>query len=274
MNAAVHVGGAGEDVVLLHGLGSRWQIFEPIMGALEQQHRVHAFDLPGFGAQPYDSSLRAGTAGLADWVSEQLQARGILAPHIVGSSMGAGIALELAHRGIAGRVTAFAPIGFWNAAERRWCVGLLSVLRTAARALPRPLGAALRTRAGRALLLFPLFGRPTRVDPQAAMADLKALASCDGFGPARAAFRTQHTIAEADGVPTTIVWGRRDMVLPARSQSRRARRTWGRAHHVLLQGCGHLPFSDDPERCVALILEQLPRTASAKGTPSPDKDTR
>lgn len=181
MSAAVHVGGVGEDIVLLHGLGSRWQIFEPIMGALEQHHRVHAFDLPGFGAQPHDSSLRAGTAGLTDWVSAQLQARGIVAPHIVGSSMGAGIALELAHRGIAGRVTAFAPIGFWNAAERRWCVGLLSVLRAAAQALPRPLGASLRTRAGRALLLFPLFGRPARVDPQAAMADLKALASCDGL---------------------------------------------------------------------------------------------
>ncbi|MEV8183511.1 alpha/beta fold hydrolase [Specibacter sp. NPDC078692] len=271
MTAAVHVGGAGENIVLLHGLGARWQIFTPIIASLEQHHRVHAFDLPGFGVQPSDPSLRPGTAGLADWVSAELQTRGILSPHIVGSSMGAGIALELAHRGIAGRVTAFAPIGFWNAAERRWCVGILSVLRTAAQALPRPLRAALRTRAGRALLLFPLFGRPAHVDPQAAIADLAALASCDGFGPARAAFATQRAVPAADGVPTTIVWGRRDMVLPARSQSLRARRVWGRAHHVLLDGCGHLPFSDDPERCVALILEQLP---SAKGNPPLDKDTR
>lgn len=266
MSAAVHVGGAGEDLVLLHGLGARWQIFAPIIGALEQHHRVHAFDLPGFGAQPSDSSLRAGTAGLADWVAAELHARGIVSPHIVGSSMGAGIALELAHRGIAGRVSAFAPIGFWNAAGRSWCVGVLSVLRTAARTVPRPLEAALRTRAGRALLLFPLFGRPTLVDPQAAIEDLAALALCDGFGAARAAFRTQRTIPAADGVPVTIVWGRRDLILPARSQSRRARRVWRSAHHVLLERCGHLPFSDAPERCAALILEQHPLLPQAKDT--------
>ena len=275
MTAAVHVGGAGENLVLLHGLGARWQIFTPIVGALEQHYRVYAFDLPGFGAQPYDPSLRPGIAGLADWVCAELQTRGIRFPHIVGSSMGAGIALELAHRGIAGRVTAFAPIGFWNVAERLWCVGVLSVLRAAAQALPGPLGAALRTRAGRAVLLFPLFGRPTRVDPQAAIADLAALASCAGFGPARAAFRTQHSIPADDGVPTTIVWGRRDLVLPARSQSRRARQLWGRAHHVLLDGCGHLPFSDDPERCVALILGQhaVGQHSIDKNAPLLEKDT-
>lgn len=260
MTAAVHVGGAGPDIVLLHGLGSRWQIFTPIIGALEQHYRVHAFDLPGFGAQPYQPSLRPGIAGLADWVSAQLQTRGILSPHIVGSSMGAAIALELARRGIAGSVTAFAPIGFWNAAERRWCVGVLSVLRIAARALPRMLGLTLHTRAGRALLLFPLFGRPTHVDSQAAIADLAALAASDGFTAARATFRTQRTIPAADDVPTTIAWGRRDLVLPARTQSRRARRVWGSAHHVLLERCGHLPFSDAPERCVALILATHPPT--------------
>lgn len=262
MTVAVHVGGAGPDIVLLHGLGSRWQIFTPIIGALEQHHRVHAFDLPGFGEQPYQPSLRPGIAGLADWVSAELQARGILSPHIVGSSMGAGIALELARRGIAGSVTAFAPIGFWNAAERRWCVGVLSVLRIAARAMPRLLGVALHTRAGRAVLLFPLFGRPAHVAPEAAIADLAALAASDGFAAARASFRTQRTIPAADGVPTTIVWGRRDLVLPARTQSRRARRVWGSAHHVLLDGCGHLPFSDAPERCVALILAAHPSSST------------
>ena len=264
MTAAVHVGGAGPDMVLLHGLGSRWQIFTPIIGSLEQQYRVHAFDLPGFGAQPCQPSLRPGIAGLADWVSSEIQARGLHAPHIVGSSMGAAIALELARRGIACCVTAYAPIGFWNAAERRWCVGVLSVLRIAARVLPRTLGAALHTRVGRAVLLFPLFGRPTHVDPQGAIADLAALATGDGFSAARAAFRTQRTIAAADGVPTTIAWGRRDLVLPARTQSRRARRVWGSAHHVLLDRCGHLPFSDAPELCVALILA----TQSSSAHPS------
>ena len=254
MTAPVYVGGDGPDIVLLHGIGARWQTFTPIIGALEQQYRVHAFDLPGFGACPSDPSLRAGIAGLADWVSAELQERGIVSPHIVGSSMGAGIALELAHRGIAGRVTAFAPIGFWSTIELRWCVGLLTVLRTAARAWPGPLGRALHTRIGRALLLFPLFGHPARVQPQEAIDDLAALAESEGFSAALDAFRTQRPIPAADEVSTTIVWGRRDLVLPARSQSRRARQVWGRARYMLLGGCGHLPFSDAPDRCVAVIM--------------------
>ncbi|MDD0857490.1 hypothetical protein NHF46_06390 [Arthrobacter alpinus] len=91
---------------------------------------------------------------------------------------------------------------------------MLSILRIAARAMPRLLGVVLHTRAGRAVLLFPLFGRPAHVAPEAAIADLAALAASDGFAAARASFRTQRTIPAADGVPTTIVWGRRDLVLP------------------------------------------------------------
>ncbi len=250
---AAHVAGAGPDIVLLHGLGSRWQVFAPILDELAREHRVHAFDLPGFGARRAEPALRPGVDGLADWVTAELAARGVTAPHVVGSSLGGGIALELARRRVAGRVTAFAPIGFWNPVERAWCLGLLAVLRTAARRLPGLLGASLRTRTGRRLLLFPLFGRPTRVAAAAATDDLHALAVGEGFAPVRRALRGQGAIRGGDDVPTTIVWGRRDLVLPARRQSRRARRLRPRAAHVLLGGCGHLPFSDAPGRCVDVI---------------------
>lgn len=257
---AAYAAGAGPDLVFLHGLGSRWQVFAPVLDALAEDHRVLALDLPGFGARRADPAMRPGVDGLADWVAAELAARGVTAPHVVGSSLGGGIALELARRRIAGRVTAFAPIGFWQPVGRAWCLGLLTVLRTAARLLPRPLGAALRTRSGRRMLLFPLFGRPARVAASAATEDLHALAAGAGFGPVRRALRSQGAICGGEDVPTTIVWGRRDLVLPARSQSRRARRLRPQATHVLLGGCGHLPFSDDPARCVAVIagLRPLP----------------
>ncbi|MBD7958114.1 alpha/beta fold hydrolase [Microbacterium sp. Sa4CUA7] len=264
---AAHVAGTGPDIVLLHGLGSRWQVFAPILDELAQEHRVHALDLPGFGARPADPALRPGVDALADWVTAELDARGVTAPHVVGSSLGGGIALELARRGVAGRVTAFAPIGFWNPRERAWCLGLLTVLRTAARRLPRPLGAALRTRTGRRLLLFPLFGRPSRVTAPAAIEDLHALAVGEGFGPVRRALRSQRAIRGGDEVPTTIVWGRRDLVLPAQRQSRRARQLRPQATHVLLGGCGHLPFSDSPARCVAVITDRHPLSPHRQDRP-------
>jgi pimeloyl-ACP methyl ester carboxylesterase len=52
----------------------------------------------------------------------------------------------------------------------------------------------------------------------------------------------------------TIAWGTRDAVLPF-PQSRRARTLLPNARHVTLAGCGHLPFADDPDACLAVISE-------------------
>ena len=41
--------GAGEPLVLLHGIGSHWQMWEPVLPMLTARHDVIAVDLPGFG---------------------------------------------------------------------------------------------------------------------------------------------------------------------------------------------------------------------------------
>ncbi len=251
---SLHIGGAGPDVVLLHGLGSRWQVFEPILEALEKHRRVFAFDLPGFGAEPPSTAHASDVAGLADWVGDRMAEHGIRDAHVVGSSLGAGVALELASRGVVARATAFAPIGFWGPIGNAWTRGILTILRGAAQRLQAPLSVALQTSAGRAMLLFLLFGRPAQVTSEAAIGDLAALAAAPGFVPARDAMRGQGPIDEAANVPTTIVWGRRDLILPFTPQARRARRAWPHARHVALSGAGHLPFSDAPSRCAALVL--------------------
>jgi pimeloyl-ACP methyl ester carboxylesterase len=43
---------------------------------------------------------------------------GLERPHIAGSSMGGGIALELARRGSVRSVTGVSPVGFWTPRER------------------------------------------------------------------------------------------------------------------------------------------------------------
>ena len=44
--------GRGEPLVLMHGIGSRWQMWEPVIPRLAERHDVIAVDLPGFGASP------------------------------------------------------------------------------------------------------------------------------------------------------------------------------------------------------------------------------
>ncbi|HWU23168.1 MAG TPA: alpha/beta hydrolase, partial [Nocardioides sp.] len=62
------------------------------------------------------------------------------------------------------------------------------------------------------------------------------------------------------GIPVTIAWGTRDVVLLHRTQSARARAVLPFAQHVDLPHCGHLPFSDDPAACTRLVLSDA-RTA-------------
>jgi pimeloyl-ACP methyl ester carboxylesterase len=52
MSLAYDRRGAGEPLVLLHGIGSRWQIWSRTLDALAERHEVWAVDFPGFGASP------------------------------------------------------------------------------------------------------------------------------------------------------------------------------------------------------------------------------
>ena len=52
MELTHHRGGAGEPLVLIHGIGSSWQAWLPVLPALQTRHDVIAVDLPGFGASP------------------------------------------------------------------------------------------------------------------------------------------------------------------------------------------------------------------------------
>ena len=168
--------GQGSPVVMVHGLGSRWQIFEPIIDLVAEDREVIAVDLPGFGAAPADPSVHPGPRGYATWSTEWLAGLGVDRPHIVGNSMGGGVALELGRLGLASQVTAFSPIGFYDTAGLRWTQGLLTALRAGGRGGEAVFGRALEHRVGRTVLLSTLFGRPSRVLPAAAQADVAALA--------------------------------------------------------------------------------------------------
>ena len=109
---AVHIqrAGHGPPVMLLHSNGHSWHEFTDVIGSLAERFQVHAWDMPGQGdSDPVHprSSIRA----YADVLMEVLVELGLDQTALVGCSVGAFIAAELATRH-ADRVSAVALVEF------------------------------------------------------------------------------------------------------------------------------------------------------------------
>lgn len=86
--------GDGPPVVLVHGFGgslTNWQLTQQVLAA---NHRVIAFDLPGHG-QSSPLSQRPTLAHLASMTRQVMAGLGVRKAHLVGHSLGGGIALSL-----------------------------------------------------------------------------------------------------------------------------------------------------------------------------------
>ncbi|MEV0600099.1 alpha/beta fold hydrolase [Streptomyces sp. NPDC050315] len=252
--------GAGEPVVLLHGIGHHYQAWEPVFSVLAASHDVIALDLPGFGASP---ALPDGVAydltTVVPLLTDAFAALGVERPHVVGNSLGGLLALELGLAGAVRSVTALSPAGFWTEAERRYAFGVLTGMRAGARALPPPVVEVLaRSAAGRAALTGSIYARPGRRSPAAVAAETRALREAPGFAATLAAGRGPGVLFRHDipDVPVTIGWGTRDRLLLPR-QGARAKRVIPGARLVRLPGCGHVPMNDDPALVARVILDTV-----------------
>ncbi|HEY3201389.1 MAG TPA: alpha/beta fold hydrolase [Actinomycetes bacterium] len=246
--------GAGEPLVLIHGIGHRWQAWLPIMEELAAHHEVIALDLPGFGASPVPpggmpSDMAQTVAGLVTFLAGE----GLDQPHVAGNSLGGAIALELAVAGVARSATAFSPAGFFTAREVRRAMLILKTMR-ASSFLPATVArATLRFPTIRAICFGPLVAYPRRIDPLMAAQDAAAFRAGRGFtAVARASHR--YRFHGATAVPVTVAWGDRDRILRPH-QARRARELLPQAHHVILPGCGHVPMNDNPALVASLIMQ-------------------
>jgi pimeloyl-ACP methyl ester carboxylesterase len=246
--------GSGDALILLHGIGHRWQAWEPVIDKLAKHHSVVAIDLPGFGRSPVPEggmpeSMRATVAMIAKF----LQDEGLERPHVAGNSLGGAIALELGAADLVSSVTAFSPGGFYTEAERRRALGILSTLR-ANSFIPGPvMRLGLHLPAIKAWSFAPLVVQPANLTAKRAYEDAMALRRGRGFRPVAKAART-YSFDGSPSVPVCVCWGTKDRIFGVH-QLERARQKLPGARHELLHGCGHVPMSDDPDRVAALILE-------------------
>ncbi|MCX5058746.1 MULTISPECIES: alpha/beta fold hydrolase [unclassified Streptomyces] len=248
--------GSGEPLLLLHGIGHHRQAWDPVVDILATERDVIAVDLPGFGASPalpdglaYDLPTTTAVFGAF------CEAMELVRPHVAGNSLGGLLALELGREKLARSVTALSPAGFWSEAERRYAFGVLLTMRQISRRLPLPLVRQLsRSAAGRTLLTSTIYARPGRRSPEAVVAETLALARAAGFDATLTAGSTVKFTDDLPGVPVTVAWGTRDMLL-VRRQGVRAKRLIPRARLVRLPGCGHCPMNDDPALVARVILD-------------------
>jgi pimeloyl-ACP methyl ester carboxylesterase len=245
--------GSGPPLALIHGIGSQWQMWEPVLDRLAQEREVVALDLPGFGDSD-EHRARPTVEALAGVVAEFLDGIGLAGAHVAGNSLGGGVALQLARMGEVRSACLLSPSGFVNDREGTYArILLMSSRRTAKRLAPHAevaLGGPVR----RTLAFSHLAARPWKLSTAQAAGAIRNLAHCPGFETTFDAVGDFRWQGPEPSVPVTVAWGEKDRILIYSRQAPRARRRLPGARHVTLTGCGHVPTWDDPELVSRVVL--------------------
>jgi pimeloyl-ACP methyl ester carboxylesterase len=252
--AARRSGGGNPPLLLLHAAGLDRGSWDSVVDRIPGFAHTVAIDLPGHGDTPglaYDTGV---VAQLAEFVAGRVTALGLGRPHVVGHSLGAAVALELAGRVPVAAVTAFCSLGFCSPVHASVCA---AKVRATVR-LVRTLGPVLRRRllghaAFRHLVMSELSARPSAIRPDVAAADVTSMIGSDLVALTHFAGRLAPAAPERlAGTPVNLVWAGRDRIVPATAPAR-AGRSFPHARHTVLPGCGHLVMRDDPHGTAAVI---------------------
>jgi len=250
--------GSGPPLVLLHGIGHRWQAWEPVLDRLAAEHDVIAIDLPGFGKSP-PLAGPSGITEIAAALAAFFEHLGLDRPHVAGNSLGGGLALELAAAGKVASATALSPVGFWTPWEFRLGLGSLVVLRRTTFLPAALLRAMARSNWLRVVAFGAVIRWPEHLTQERAMGDILALRN--GAFARVASGAQDYAFHGKPNVPVTVAWGTHDRILLHR-QADRARRRLPAARHVDLPGCGHVPMSDAPNRVASIILATIKESSA------------
>ncbi len=259
--------GVGKPLLLIHGLGSTWRTWRPVLNELAAQREVIAIDLPGCGKTP-PLQGQVSIATLADAVTEFLDAKQLMGVDVAGSSMGARLVLELARRRVVGAAVSLDPGGFWRGWERNFFASSIGLSIRLVRLLQPVMPLFTNNPVGRTLLLSQLSARPWSLSPAVALEEMRSYAASASFD------ELLHELAygaEQEGAapgtprgPITIGWGRQDRVCFPR-QAERALALFPMARLHWFNNCGHFPQWDVPSEAARLILASTGGEENAPG---------
>jgi pimeloyl-ACP methyl ester carboxylesterase len=253
--------GAGDPVLLIHGLGATKGSFLPTVAALAPAFRTIALDLPGFG----DSVKPLGAAYhppfFARAVVDLMDALALPRAHAVGNSMGGRVALEvgLRHPERVGRLALLAPSLAWR--RQRPFASLVRLLRPELGLLQVTPRWAVEAIVHRTIPAAESTWVQAGVDEF-----LRSYLTARGRAAFYAAAR-QIYLEEPHGAkgfwtrlatlapPALFIWGRRDTLVPI-GFARHVRDTLPSARHLELE-CGHVPQLEQPTATHAAIAAFL-----------------
>jgi pimeloyl-ACP methyl ester carboxylesterase len=254
-------GGEGPPLVLLHGHGDSSEIWRRVLPALARTHRVYAPDTPGAGNSAKLAAYSLPPAFYSDFLAKFLDSLGLARAALVGHSHGGNTALRLA-LAAPERVTALGLVdssGLGRAINPALIALTLPGYGDAAIAwMSTPLGASQWA----AMLASLAFAFPP-LAPPAWLALQYRLAQTPGHlqgtvaclrGELNLWGQREVFLDELPGLkmPTLVVWGANDMVVPS-YQARAAASRLGNGRLVLIPNCGHLPQVERPDRFVAAL---------------------
>ena len=264
----VDVGSGDEEpVVLVHGLGGQWQNWLENIPRLAQDRRVVAMDLPGFGLSP-EPEGEVSIPGYGRCVNALCDRLGLGKVELVGNSMGGYIAAEVAIQfpervsrlvlvsaaGISSAETLQAPILTFGR--------VATALATNSAARHRHLASRRWTRH----LSLALVARyPGRLKADLAYEGFFKGAGKGGFDAALRAsldydFRDRLPDVK---VPTLIVWGEKDSIIPVRDADE-FERLIEDSRKVVMRDTGHIPMAERPQAFNDVVVEFLAETGPAE----------
>jgi pimeloyl-ACP methyl ester carboxylesterase len=239
-------------IVLLHGTAASLHTWEDWVDALKIRRRVIRFDLPGFGLTGPSPDGNYGIENYVHFVTAMLDKLGVRHCVLVGNSFGGYVAwatalalpdrvdkLILVDAGGYAFIASAPPIGFR--------IAQLPVLnRLFELTLPRSLVES-SVRA--------VYGDPNKVTPalvdryyEIALREGNRRALAQRFAQARPG-ELAARVPELK-LPTLILWGGRDQLIPPEAAERFHRDISG-SQLVMFGDLGHIPHEEDPARTVA-----------------------
>jgi pimeloyl-ACP methyl ester carboxylesterase len=264
--------GEGPPLLLIHGIGDSSETWADVIPALAERHTVIAPDLLGHGdsAKPRaDYAIAAYACGMRDL----LTVLGIDRVSVIGHSLGGGVAMQFAYQfpercerltlvSSAGMGRAVHPI-FRLASGPGAAMGMYLLTTPGVRAAVRMATPLLRLAGGAGLgpdLDYAISRYLHFANPTARRAFLRTIrAGVDLRGQAITMLDRSYL---TQNLPTLIVWGSRDGIIPV-EHAEVAHAALPGSRLEIFERAGHFPHHDDPERFVKVVEEFLDTTEAA-----------
>jgi pimeloyl-ACP methyl ester carboxylesterase len=258
--------GEGPPVLFVHGLSGAWQNWLENIQAFAEHHRVVAVDLPGFGSSPMPS-WELTIPNYGRFLRDFCERVGIERCSVIGNSMGGFIATEVAisePERVDELVLVSAAGITWARARREPAAMLGRVGMAAAPLALRIQTSGMRRPRLRKIAFHGVFFDPLGLRREMLWENFVPAMNSPGYLDAMTnlmGYDIRHRLEEI-GVPTLIVWGRNDRVVPVPAALAYEKRIGDNAELAIFDRCGHVPQIERPVRFNRVVGDFLERSGT------------